>query len=276
MASQPVRWGAMSDWRSYDSVAEIYERVHAARLVEPARDLVLAAGLRPGERVLDVGTGTGVAAAEAAATLGDAAAVVGVDGSVGMLAVGKRVRPHLRSVAAVVIDLPFRDGSFDAVLGNFVLAHFTKYQTALHDLIRVLRPGGRLALNAWADGPDDLTAAWLEQVWGVVPREVLEAALSDAIPWRERFRRPDTLAEALIDAGLRRVRVERREYRFRYTLDEYVEGLGTWATGRFVRSMLGDAGWVPFLARVREEFGRRFADPVLDLREVLVAVGTKP
>jgi ubiquinone/menaquinone biosynthesis C-methylase UbiE len=266
----------MSDWRSYDAVAETYERVHARKLAEPARDLVRAADLRPGDRVLDAGTGTGVAAAEAAAALGDASAVIGVDGSIGMLAVGRRVRPHVRTVAAVVIDLPFRDGTFHAVIGNFVLAHFTKYQTALHDLLRVLRPGGRLALTAWADGQDELTATWLEHVWSVVPREVLEAALADAIPWRERFRRPETLAEALTDAGLRRVRIERREYRFRYTLDDYVEGLGTWATGRFVRSMLGEDGWRSFLARVREDFGRRFADPVLDLREVLIAVGEKP
>lgn len=266
----------MPDWRSYDAVAETYERVHAPKLAEPAHDLVRAAALSPGERVLDAGTGTGVAAAEAAAALGDPSAVIGVDGSVGMLAVGRRVRPHLRSVAAVVIDLPFRDATFDAVIGNFVLAHFTKYQTALHDLVRVLRPGGKLALTAWADGRDELTATWLEHVWSVVPRAVLEAALAEAIPWRERFRRPEALTEALVDAGLRQVRVERHGYRFRYPLEDYVEGLGTWATGRFVRSMLGEAGWSSFLARVREDFGRRFADPVLDLREVHIAVGTKP
>ncbi|HET9723736.1 MAG TPA: hypothetical protein VFR44_07830, partial [Actinomycetota bacterium] len=75
---------------------------------------------------------------------------------------------------------------------------------------------------------------------------------------------------------LRQVRTERRPYRFRYTLDEYVEGLGTWATGRFVRSMLGDRAFESFLARARETFGERFADPVLDFRDVLVAVGTKP
>ncbi|GIU98532.1 MAG: hypothetical protein KatS3mg014_0148 [Actinomycetota bacterium] len=266
----------MSDWRSYDAVAETYERVHAPRLVEPARDLVRAAEIRPGDRVLDAGTGTGVAAAEAATVTGDPAGVIGVDPSLGMLAVARRVRPEVRTIAAAAIDLPFRDGSFDAVIGNFVLAHFTEYETALHDLVRVLRPGGRLALTAWADGGDELTATWLELVWSVVPRPVLEAALSDAIPWRDRFRRPEAIAEALGRAGLRQVRVERRSYRFRYGLDEYVDGLGTWATGRFVRSMLGETAWAAFLARARETFVARFADPVLDFRDVLIAAGVKP
>ena len=55
----------MDDWRSYDSVAETYARIHAPRLAEPARDLVELTGVEAGWRVLDVGTGTGVAAFEA-------------------------------------------------------------------------------------------------------------------------------------------------------------------------------------------------------------------
>lgn len=266
----------MSDWRSYDGVAEIYERIHASRLAEPARDLVAAVDPPEGGRVLDVGTGTGVAAAEAVVALDGAGSVTGIDASVGMLAVARRVRPHLRVAAAEVIDLPFADGAFDVVIGNFVLAHFTKYQTALFDLLRVLRPGGRLALSAWSDGQDELTRVWLEQVGTVVPREVLESAISHAIPWRERFRDREALEEMLMDAGLRQVRIDRRQYRFTYGLDEYVEGLATWATGRFVRSMLGDHAFGAFLGRVRAVFGERFPDPVLDFRDVLIAVGTKP
>jgi hypothetical protein len=109
-----------------------------------------------------------------------------------------------------------------------------------------------------------------------VPREVLEAAIADAIPWRDRFRQREALEETLMDAGLRHVQIEQRQYRFRYALDEYVEGLGTWATGRFVRSMLGERGFESFLARVLDAFGERFPDPVLDFRDVLLAVGTKP
>lgn len=263
----------MNGWRSYDDVAETYERIHAPRLAEPARDLVVIGQIGDGARVLDVGTGTGVAAEIATAAGAD---VIGIDGSLGMLRVGRAARPALQIVAATALDLPFRDASFDGVIANFVIAHFTKYQTALFDMMRVLRRGGRMSLTAWADIDDDLTRTWLELVEGVVPREVLNAAMAQALPWRERFRSREAVQEAMMDAGLRTVRTEVRRYRFRYGLDEYVEGLGTWATGRFVRSMLGPAAFESFHERAKRLFAARFADPVNDFREVVFATGVKP
>lgn len=263
----------MDDWRSYDSVAETYARIHAPRLAEPAGDLVALTGVEPGWRVLDVGTGTGVAAF---AAVGKGARVVGIDEAAGMLRAARSADGELPLASALAIDLPFRDGAFDALLANFVLAHFTKYKTALFEMMRVLRPGGRLGLTAWADAEDDLARTWLELVKTVVPPEVLHAAMDERLPWRERFRQRLPLEEALMEAGIRHVRTEVRRYRFQYSLDEYVEGLSTWATGRFVRFMLGEAAFAGFLQRARAEFGARFADPVNDFREVLFATGTKP
>jgi ubiquinone/menaquinone biosynthesis C-methylase UbiE len=263
----------MDDWRSYDSVAEVYARIHAPRLAEPARDLVELTGIGAGSRVLDVGTGTGVAAFAAA---GKGANVVGIDEAPGMLRVARSLNGSLPVATALAIDLPFPDGAFDALLANFVLAHFTKYKTALFDMKRVLRREGRLGLTAWADAEDDLARTWLELVGTVVPPEVLQSAMDERLPWRERFRQRLPLEEALMEAGIRHVRTEVRRYRFQYSLDDYVEGLSTWATGRFVRYMLGESGFADFLRRVRVEFGERFADPVNDFREVLFATGTKP
>lgn len=259
----------MDDWRSYDSVAETYARIHAPRLAQPANDLVELTRVEPGWRVLDVGTGTGVAALAASHA---GAHAIGVDEAIGML----RMASNGSLVVAEAIDLPFRDGAFDALVANFVLAHFTEYETALFDMVRVLRAGGRLGLTAWADTDDDLVRTWLELVQTVVPREVLQPAMDERLPWRERFRHRQPLEEALMDAGIRRVRTEVRRYRFRYTLEEYIEGLSTWATGRFVRSMLGEAAFTRFLERARVVFAERFADPVNDFREVMFATGTKP
>jgi ubiquinone/menaquinone biosynthesis C-methylase UbiE len=262
----------MNDWRAYDDVAETYERIHAPRLAEPARDLVEIAGVTAGAAVLDVGSGTGVAAAAAIAAGGRA---VGVDESLGMLRVGRGARPSVPAAAAEVIDLPFRDGAFTAVLANFVIAHFTKYQTALFEMHRVLRPGGRLALTAWADGQDDLSRTWRELIESVVPREILDPAMDERLPWRDRFRDREALEVALIDAGFRSVRTEIRRYRFEYALAEYVEGLTTWATGRFARSMLGEAAFAELMERARATFADRFADPLNDFREVAFATGVR-
>jgi ubiquinone/menaquinone biosynthesis C-methylase UbiE len=265
----------VDDWRTYDGVAETYERIHAARVREPARDLVTLAAPPPGGHVLDVGTGTGIAAELAQEQVGEAGLAVGADVSAGMLAVGRRARPGLALVAAEAIDLPFPNGVFDAVIANFVVSHFAKYQTALFDMIRVLKLGGRLAMSSWADGPDELTKTWLEIVEGVVGPGLLQDVRTQAAPWAERFSERSFLEEVLLDAGLRHVRTESRGYRFTYSLEEYVDGLGTWASGRFVKSMLGQDGWERLHRRARDVFAERFSDPVNDFRDVWFAVGTK-
>jgi ubiquinone/menaquinone biosynthesis C-methylase UbiE len=266
----------VKDWRSYDDVAETYERVHAPRVTEIARDLVEMAAVSPADRVLDVGTGTGVAAEAAHALTGAEGLVVGVDPSVAMLRAGGRSGPGLSLVAASAIDLPFRDRTFDVVLGNLVVAHFTRYTTALFDMLRVLRSGGRLAISSWADKPDDLQKTWAELVEASVGPGLLEDARRQAVPWADRFADRTSIEETLIDAGLRNVRTDRFEYRFVYPLDEYVDGLSTWSTGRFVRSMLGEDGWRRFRERALATFAERFADPVNDFRDVWLALGTKP
>ncbi len=266
----------MDDWRSYDEVAETYERLHASHMAEPARDLVALAAPPAGGRALDVGTGTGVAAEAAAAAMGHDGVVVGVDVSQGMLSTGRRSRPELRFIAAEAIDLPFRDGIFDVVTANFVISHFTKYETALFDMKRVLRPGGRLAVSAWADGMDDLQRTWRELIETVVQPELLNDAVARAMPWRDRFADRARLEETLMASGLRHIRTEVREYRFQYPLEDYVDGLGTGSSGRFVRDMLGPEAWESFRRKARAVFAERFADPVNDFRDVLLAVATKP
>jgi ubiquinone/menaquinone biosynthesis C-methylase UbiE len=262
----------MDDWRSYDRTAATYERIHAPRFAEPARDLATLAGVTQGSAVLDVGTGTGIAA-QVAEEMG--ATAVGVDPSEGMLDVARAARPTIEFLAAQAIDLPFPDGRFDVVLGNFVLAHFAKVETALFDIMRVTRPGGVIGLTTWTDGRDAFTDTWLELVSTVVPDDLLAPTLDKAIPNHERFTRRAAVEEVLLDAGLRHIRTEPKQYEWRYARDDYVDGLTVWATGRFVREMLGENDWAAFMERVRGTFAERFPDPLHDRRDVLLAIGTK-
>ena len=204
------------------------------------------------------------------------ATAVGVDRSLAMLSVGHREQPALRLLAGQVVDLPFRDRTFDVVMGNFVLAHFVKVETALFDIRRVLRPAGRVGFTAWADTKDAFQDAWLELVENVVPRDMLAPAYAAAAPGHERMKQPAVIEEILRLAGFRRVRTERRRYQWTYARDDLVEGLGTWTVGRFVRNMLGEAGWASLMDRTRAVFADRFPDPLNDFRDVIVAVGALP
>ncbi|HEY6566159.1 MAG TPA: methyltransferase domain-containing protein [Actinomycetota bacterium] len=262
----------MDDWRTYDDVAEIYERVHAPHFLEVARDLVAQASIGEPDLILDVGTGTGIAAETAA---GAGASVAGIDESIGMLRVARRERPKVAVVAAEAIDLPFGPSTFDAVIGTFVLAHFTKYDTALFELRRVLKMGGRVGFSSWHDGVDAYQDAWRELIESVVPREMLAPAYAEAAPWHDRFRSRESVEETLIDAGFRQVRTEIVKYRWVYNRDDFLDGLTVWATGRFAREMMGETGWAAFRQRAKDVFAERFPDPLNDFREVILATAVK-
>src|SRR5205807_1146554 len=104
----PARANHLSDWRSYDSVAEIYEPHRGSAVTDPeARDLVALSDPPAGGRVLDVGTGTGIALELARAAVGDDGLAVGVDLSVAMLRQARKLRPSLSVAAADAVDLPF-------------------------------------------------------------------------------------------------------------------------------------------------------------------------
>lgn len=253
-------------------MAETYARVRAPVHELPAVDLVAEVEPPPGGRVLDVGTGTGVAARAAVAALGPDGIVVGVDPSMGMLA---QARGFGGAVAARAVDLPFRDGTFDVVMANFVIAFFTKYDTALFDMVRVLRAGGKLGVTAWAGRDDEFTRTWREMAEAFATKDMLRDAARKAVPWEERFSDPKHLEETLRDATLRSIRVHRRQYRSTTSIEDYLAGRETSALGRFLRDMLGATLWERFRERVSVEFRRRFSDPIGDTSDVLIAVGVK-
>jgi ubiquinone/menaquinone biosynthesis C-methylase UbiE len=240
-----------------------------------AVDLVQLAEVRPGARVLDVGTGTGAVARAAAAAVGPEGRVVGIDPSMPMLRHAAAQDAGARYAAGTAIDLPFRDATFDDVLLAFVLPHFTKYETALFDLMRVLRKGGRMGVATWGSREDEFSRAWREVTFEFAEPEILRDSLTKALPWEERFRDPEQVKMALHDAGLRDILISRREYRYWITADDYLTGRETSASGRFLRQMLGDALWPRLQARAREVFAERFPAQFNDFRDVNVAVGFK-
>jgi SAM-dependent methyltransferase len=106
--------------------------------------------------VLDVGTGTGLVALEAAGGVGPTGRVVGVDVSAGMLAEARAAAASVpwvsfRPMPAEALDLAAE--SFDAVLSLFAIAHVADAAAAVREMHRVLRPGGRLVIGQGAAAP---------------------------------------------------------------------------------------------------------------------------
>jgi demethylmenaquinone methyltransferase/2-methoxy-6-polyprenyl-1,4-benzoquinol methylase len=110
------------------------------------RDALARAGLRPGMRVLDVGTGTGLLSREIAHITGTPHQVVGLDPSPGMLSVCRQGQKATTLVQGFGEQLPFADESFDFVTMGYALRHVADLDEAFREYLRVLKPSGRLLL----------------------------------------------------------------------------------------------------------------------------------
>ena len=131
----------------FDAVAARYDRTNT--VLSFGRDRAwrratrAALALRTGERCLDLAAGTGVSTEELTRS---GALVVGLDLSLGMLAVGRKVRPAVGLLAGDALALPFADGALDAVTISFGLRNIVDTAAALREMARVTRPGGRLVV----------------------------------------------------------------------------------------------------------------------------------
>jgi len=264
------------DWRSYDRVAREYERVHAEYTAAPVRDLLAAAHVGSGMGVLDVGTGTALTVSMTQDVIGADGLAVGIDPAVQMLHVAHEERPGLRLAAAEVLDLPFRDASFDVIVANFALPYFRKLDTALFDMARALKPGGCIAVSVYSNHEDDLSRTWRLLCEEAVGRDVLRAGISEEIPWAHKLGDSKRLEQTLRDDGFRPVKVTKHKYRIEIPREDYIVGHEIEATGRYVRKMLGPLLWDRFRERARARYAERFPETLLDFRDVLIAIGTKP
>ena len=157
----------------YDRISHVYDLIadggeHRAR----ERGLELLAA-RPGERILEVGFGTGQSRVELAQAVGETGSVHGIDISSGMREVAQKrlaeqdlhERVDLRVEAAP--PLPYDDQTFDAVSMSFTLELFEEPDLVglLAESRRVLAPGGRLGVVSMAKVPDGEHESWMERTY---------------------------------------------------------------------------------------------------------------
>lgn len=127
--------------------AEVYDAQFVPALFAQWGPVVSAeAGVQKGDRVLDVACGTGALALAAARIAGPSGSVVGLDSNPEMLTVARRKAVQIEWREGTAEALPFSDNSFDAVVSQFGLMFFEDKPKALSEMMRVLKPNGRLAV----------------------------------------------------------------------------------------------------------------------------------
>jgi SAM-dependent methyltransferase len=153
----------------WDRISQIYRDEIDPRFEPVVDGLLQRASLRVGERVLDLGTGTGAVAAKATALVADDGFVLAVDISPEMLdrarrrSEGSSARFEVREAAAEAI--PAGENAFDVVLASLSLMYVIDRAAAARELARVLRPGGRLVGAVWS-GPESCDIVLFQQTAG--------------------------------------------------------------------------------------------------------------
>ena len=163
------------------------------------------AGLKPGDEVLDLGSGSGTDVFCAAVLVGESGHVVGVDFTDEQIAKARRLQKEhgfsqVEFAQGRIERLPFEDESFDTVISNGVINLSVIKNAVFREAARVLRPGGRLALSDIVS-----THALKERTRRNV--DLWAACVGGAIPRR-------SYVEAIEATGLRVSEVRRNDYRF--------------------------------------------------------------
>jgi SAM-dependent methyltransferase len=149
-----------------DEAARIYEEFYLPALFEEWPPLVTkAAQIRKGDRVIDVACGTGALAIAVAEYVGPEGAVVGIDVNDGMLDIARLKSSSVEWLNAPAEALPFNDEQFHCVVSQFGLMYFENQESAVREMLRVLKRNGSLAVVVWDQLDKNPGLAAEEHLW---------------------------------------------------------------------------------------------------------------
>jgi demethylmenaquinone methyltransferase/2-methoxy-6-polyprenyl-1,4-benzoquinol methylase len=199
----------------FDRIAGVYDLMNSVmtaglhhRWRERAVDL---AGVGPGDRVLDVATGTGDLAIALKRRVGEDGEVVGSDFSERMLELARAKAHDVEFEQGNALDLPYADGSFGAATVGFGARNFSDLARGLAEMARVVRPGGRVVVLEMTT-PERPPLSWFFRLWfdRLIPLMGRLAGDPDAYSYLpssvRRFPNARGLAAAMAAVGLVRVR----------------------------------------------------------------------
>jgi SAM-dependent methyltransferase len=253
------------------AAARVYETFFVPALFGqfPARVLD-AAGVGTGDRVLDVGCGTGIVAREARARVGPGPRVAGVDPNAGMLAVARRTDVTIDWTDGYAEALPFDAASFDRTISQFAAMFFSDVRAAIDEMRRVTAHAGTIGVATWAaldrtPGYDAMVAL-VDELLGGDCAEALRAPF--ALGTAERLHavvEPAGCDVRIVElAGTARfpsiaewVRTEVRGWTLAELVDDSHEALLVEAAERRLTGFVGASGTVAFPAPALLAIARR-------------------
>ena len=177
MTSETERWKEL-DAASYDGVAEAFDRPSQRLSGKAADRLTSLVRVTSADRVLDVGTGTGLLPFGLASASEAPASILGIDISSGMIETARRRLhderhddPRIRFERMDAEQLDLESDSFDVALSAFALTHVPRPELAMREIFRVLRPGGRLGI-ALGSRPPSPSGAQLRHAVSEIARRI--------------------------------------------------------------------------------------------------------
>ncbi len=216
MSAQTGNAGQIAYWNGphgkiWAKEQEKRDRDHAA-MTEAG--LALAAP-KPGERVLDIGCGSGTTTLALAARVGPMGEAIGIDISGPMLAVARRraaeTSARARFIEADATDYGFEPESFDLAFSQFGVMFFADPAASFRNIHRAMRKGGRLVFVCWRHP--------FENPWSAVPESAARPFLppqppaSPDAPGRYSFANPDRVKSVLLQAGFHAIAIEKFDTR---------------------------------------------------------------
>ena len=193
----------LQQWRETASFWTRHHDTIRTMFLPLTRALIEQARIAPGQSVLDVAGGSGEPSLTIAQAVGPSGFVMCTDAIAEMVAVAEReaLERGLKNVQfrqCTADSLPFADESFDVAVSRLGIMFFPDPVAAVREMLRVIKPGGRVALAVW--GKSELNP-YSYVVTNVVSRYVPAAAVAPDAPDAFRFAEPGKLAGVLKDAG---------------------------------------------------------------------------
>jgi demethylmenaquinone methyltransferase/2-methoxy-6-polyprenyl-1,4-benzoquinol methylase len=197
----------------FDKIARVYDPMNLviSAFQEPRwrNRAVALSGAKPGDRILDVATGTGKVAADLQARVQPGGTVLGVDISPAMIRVAQGRfpdRPGLAYVVGDAMDLPTEDDSFDAATIAFGMRNLPDYRKGFSELARSVRPGGRVLCLEIARPRSRVARVlqfWFDRIVPIVGRVAGQGgAYGYLVRSVKGYPGPDRIAEIMREAGL--------------------------------------------------------------------------